>query len=162
LEIRHSWSQHQERYNLFERQSDGLKLSTYDSEGEFSPVEDLQVWRLIPIDLNIQRTRPPLEVLYQRDPRVWRSLSPLWSVPPLLPPLSPTSRGTQTSPSKRESRGFQHRPEFFNKSTNTEESSEDIENIFTSPRSPPSYTPPGSPPLKRTKTTPRLFWRERI
>jgi len=38
--------------------------------------EDSSFWRLIPIDIDIKRTRPPLEVLHRNDPRVWRCLSP--------------------------------------------------------------------------------------
>jgi len=150
---------------FFERHR--LKLSSNGFQ-EFSPCaseDELQVWRLIPVDLNIRRTRPPLEVLHQQDPRVW-SLSPLWSIPPLLPPLSPSSRGTQTKPPTKVTRGIQHLPEYVDKWTNTEKtsqgSSENSENSYTPPGTPPSYTPTGSPPFKLTKTTPRLYWRKRI
>jgi len=93
------------------------------------------------VDVVVERTHPPLEVLHQFDPRVWRSLSPTWTIPPFLTPLSPSSKGTQT---RQPTRGIQHLPIYKDKATNTEVTARES---FTPPGSPPSYTPPGSPPI---------------
>jgi len=108
-----------------------------------------------------QHPEDTLEVLHQQDPRVWRSLSPLWRIPPLLTPLPPSSKETQTRPPTKITRGIQHLPEYLDKWTSTEVATNSAES-YTPPGSPPSYTPPGSPPFRLTKTTPRIYWRERV
>jgi len=142
-------------YSFFERHRHGLNLWSINSRGDSSPV-----WRLIPVDVVVERTRPPLEVLHQNDLRVWRCLSPSWIIPPLLPPLSPSSKETQTDQPLKTSRGTQNQPEYYDKSTVTGETTQG--ESYTPPESPPRYIPPGSSPFRLTKTTPRLFWRERI
>jgi len=148
-------------YPFLRRISHGLKLSSSSDQGDFSPsspVDDTPVWRLIPVDVKVERTRPPLEVLHLFDPRVWRPLSPTWSIPPCITPLSPSTKATQTKRPARVSRGTLHLPDRKDQSTNTEEI---IRDSFTPPGSPPSYTPPGTPP-KRTRTFPHITWKERI
>jgi len=104
-------------------------------------MDSIQVWRLIFVDLDVLRTRPPVEVLHQLDPKVWRSLFPRWRIPTLLTPLSPSSKETQTRLPTRVTRGIQHLPKYSDKQTFTEEMSSK-----SSVNTAESYTPPESPP----------------
>jgi len=68
-----------------------LTLSSETLSGDFSPnsLEEsprgLDSWRLIRLDnLDVLRTRPPLEVLHYLNPMVWRPLFPRWRTPTLL------------------------------------------------------------------------------
>jgi len=147
-----------------------LTLSSETLSGDFPPnsLEELprglDSWRLIRLDnLNVLRTCPPLEVLHYLNPKVWQSLSPR-RIQTLLSSLPPSEKEIQTRPPSRITRGIQHLPEYSDKWTITEEASQTTpEDSFTSPGSPTSYTPPESPPIKfrLTKTTPKIYWRER-
>jgi len=143
------------------RISHGLKLSSSSDQGDFSPscpVDDTPIWRLIPVDVEVVRTRPPFEVLHLFDPRVWRPFPPTWRIPPCITPLFSSTKATQTKQPAKISRETLHLPNQRNQSTNTEET---IRDSFTPPGSPLSYTPPGTPP-KRTRTFPQITWKEKI